>query len=95
MRSAFAGRFDGGSGGIDVFVHTSGKPADHRPLNLRGNRVDGLEVTITDHREPGFDHIDVQPAQLAGDFHFFAQVHAGARALFAIAQRRIKNSDLV
>ena len=92
---AFAGGFDGGAGGIDVLGHAPGEPADDWALDFLGDGLHRLEVAIADDGKTRLDHIDVEPCQLAGDFHFLAQVHAGARALFAVAQRRIKNNYVV
>ena len=64
------------------------------PPDFRGDGSNRLEIAIADDGKTGLDHINVEPGQLAGDFHFLAQVHAGARALLAVAQRRIENNYL-
>ena len=65
------------------------------PFDFLGDGLHRFEVTAAYHGKTGLDDVDVEPGQLAGDFHFFAQVHAGARALLAIAQRRIENNYIV
>ena len=90
-----ASRLHGGSRCIDILGDTSSQPADDRSLDFGGDRSHRFEIAVADHRKTGFDHIDVEASQLAGDFHLLAQVHAGAGALFAVAQRRIKNRDFV
>ena len=93
--SAFAGGFHGRTGRINVLRNASGEPADDWALDFLGDGLNRLEVAAADDGKTGLDHVDVEPSQLAGDFHFFAQVHAGARALLAIAQRRIENNYMV
>ena len=91
----FAGGFDRGPGRVNVLRHAAGQPADDWALDFLSNSLHRLEVTAADHRKTGLDHIDVEPSQLAGDLHFFAQVHTGARALLAIAKRRIEDNYIV
>ena len=93
--SAFARRFDGGSGGVDVLFRTAGESADDRTADFRGDGLDGFEIAGTADRKAGLDDIHIHAGQLAGDLHFFAQVHAGAGALFAVAQGGIENDDFV
>jgi hypothetical protein len=83
------------AGRIDIIGHATGKTADDRPLDLLGNRLHGLEIAIADDGESGFDHVDIQACELARDLKFFAQVHGRARALLAIAQRRVEDYDSV
>ena len=93
--AAFAGGLDGGGGGFDVFGHAPREPADHRAFDLGGDRLDSFEIPVADDREPGLDHVHVHAGELAGDFHFFPQVHTGARALLPVTQRGVENDDLV
>ena len=65
------------------------------PADFAGDLLHGVEVAFAGHREAGFDDIDTQPGELAGDFEFLAQVHRRAGALLAIAERRVEDDDAV
>ena len=93
--TAFAGGFDGGCGCLDILGHASREAADHRPLDLGGDGLDCLEIPVANHGKSRLDDIHVHAGELAGDFHFFPQVHARSGALLPIAQRGVKNDDLV
>src|ERR1043166_2554194 len=92
---AFPGRLDGGGGCIDVLGHTARQAADHRTFDFAGNLLHGREIAFADDGKSGFDDVDAEPRQLAGDFQFFTLVHGSARALFAVAQRCVEYDDFV
>ena len=57
--------------------------------------VNRVEIAVADDRETGLNDIDVETGQLAGDLHFFAEVHGCAGALFAVAQGGVEDDDFV
>ncbi len=92
---AVTGGFDGGAGGVDVVGGAAGQTGDDRAAHLGGDLLDRVEIAVADDRETGLDDIDVEASKLAGDLHFFAQVHGSAGALFAVAQGGVENDDFV
>jgi hypothetical protein len=92
---AFAGRFDGFAGGVDVARHAAGQAADDRAFDLAGDGADGGEIAVADDGKAGLDDIDAQAGQLAGDLELFAQVHGSAGALLAVAQGRVEYNDAI
>ena len=75
--------------------HAAGETGDDRAAHLGGDLLDRVEIAVADDRETGLDDIDVEAGQLAGDLHFFAEVHGRAGALFAVAQGGVEDDDFV
>src|SRR6185503_10073999 len=90
-----ASGFDGGAGGVDVLGHAPCKAGDNASVDFASDGADGLEVPLADDGEAGLDDIDMEAGKLAGDFELLAEVHRGARALLAVAERRVKDDDSV
>ena len=80
-------------GPIDVLRARPGQTADRRAFDLLRDAPDGLEIARRAVGEACLDDVDAEPRQLFGDHDFLLHVHAGARGLFPIPQRRIKDSD--
>jgi hypothetical protein len=80
-------------GSVNVLVIAAREPADGRAAHLLGNLPHGLEVARRSNRKAGLNDVDAQLEQRVGDFQFFGNVHAGARRLLAVAQRRIEDSN--
>ena len=81
--------------GFDILRDAPGQAANNGPLDFSGDLGDCLEIPITDDGEAGFDYIDVQSCQLAGDLHLLPQVHGCAGTLFPVAQGGVENDDFV
>ena len=46
-------------------------------------------------REPGLDDVDAERREGSGDLELLGHVHARARRLLAVAQRRVEDPDPV
>ncbi len=75
--------------------HAAGQAGDDRAATSVAIWLDGVEIAVADDRETGLDDIDVEAGELAGDLHFFAEVHGRAGALFAVAQGGVEDDDFV
>src|SRR5205823_14275355 len=82
-------------GPVDVVRIAARQAADHRPLDLPGNRLHRLEITRRGDREARFDDIDAEVLERLGDLQLFPQVHAGAWRLLAVAKRRVENDQAI
>ncbi len=78
----------------DVLLDGPRQPGDARPRDLRGDRLDGLEVVWRGDREPGLDGVDAQPRELAGDLELLAPIQRGARGLLTVAQSGVEDVDV-
>ncbi len=95
MRALFSGGLDRLAGGIDILGHATGEAGDDGALDFPGDCLNGGEVAFADDGEAGFNDIDFEAGELAGDLELFPQVHRGARALLAIAERGVKDDDSI
>src|SRR5690606_458102 len=68
--------------------------ADDRPLDLLGDRPHALEVALAGDGEAGLDHVDAQARQGVRDLELLPGVQGHARALLAVAQRRVEEPDV-
>ena len=82
-------------GGVDVGLVGAREAADHRALDLAGDRLHRLEVAGRGDREAGLDHVHAEPGELLGDLHLLLGVQRDARRLLAVAQRRVEDVDPV
>jgi len=62
-----------------------------RPIKI----VDGGEVAVGRRGEARLDDVDAQPLELARDARLFFPRHRCARALLAVAQRRVENDQVI
>ena len=83
------------SGSLDILGHTSGQTAHNRSLHLRGDRMHGLEIAVTNDGKSCLDDINLEAGQLAGDLQLLAQIHGGTRALLAVAQGGVEDENSV
>src|SRR5687768_7391405 len=81
------------AGGIDVLGHATCEATNDRAFDFLSDGFNGGEVTITNHREAGLDHINFETRELAGDLEFFSQVHGSPGALLPVAQCCVKDDD--
>ena len=58
-------------------------------------KMNGVTGRSGSSSEPGPDHIDLEPLELAGDLHLLTQVHRPAVALMPVAQRRVDHDNFV
>ena len=89
------GVLDRPPGGVDVGLVGAGQAADHRALDLAGDRLDRLEVAGRGDREAGLDHVDAQPRELLGDLDLLGGVQRDAGRLLAVPQRGVEDVDAV
>ena len=80
---------------INVIRVAARQTADHRPLDLPGNRLHRLEIARRGDREARFDDVDTEVLERLGDLQLFPQVHAGAWRLLAVAKRRVENDQAI
>ncbi len=83
------------AGLLDVARGTTGQCADHRPLDLPGDHLHGLEITRRGGGKTGLDNVDAQLCQRQRHPMLLLQIHAASGGLFAIAQRRVKYDQSV
>ncbi len=69
--------------------------ADHGVLGALGDFVDGGEIAVRGDREAGLDDVDAHGVEQFGDLELFLMGHGRARALLAVAQRRVEDHDAV
>ena len=95
MNTPRFGRLDGLAGTADIVLVGAGQRADRGILDRLGNGMDRIEITGRSGSKTGLDHIDAHLFQLAGDANLLFLGHRCARALFAVAQRRIENYQML
>lgn len=78
---------------VDVLLIAAGKPADADAADEFGDFANRLKIAGRGDRKAGFDHIDADVDEGLGDFELFAQVHARARGLLAVAERGVEDDD--
>ena len=88
-------RGDGVPGGLDIALGRACKRADGGVLNHLCDRADRLGVAWAGGGKAGFDDVNTQLLQLAGNPHFFVAGHRRARALLAVAECGVKNEQTV
>ena len=64
-------------------------------LDAASDRLHGLEVAFRGDREAGLDDVDAHLVQEIGDLQLLFQVHGGAGALLAVAQRGVEDQDAI
>src|SRR5580658_10400810 len=92
----------GGRGGLqsfnrcaDIVLLCAGECGDGNGAYLAGDHADGFEVATGRDGEAGFDDIDAQNRQLAGEADLFRGVHGKAGRLLAVAKRGVKDAYYV
>jgi hypothetical protein len=93
MKVRMSGRLHGLPGALDVHAARAGETADDGLFELLGDRAHRLEIAIAGDREARLDHVHPQPLELASERELLLEVHAAARRLLAVAQRRIEDAD--
>jgi len=89
------GDLDSPPGLLDVVPGGARQRRDHRPPDLARHGVHRPEVVLTGHRKAGLDDVHPEEIQLARHPDFILEVHAAARRLLSVAQRRVENRDSV
>ena len=80
---------------VDVALQTARQAANAGLGRLAGDRLDGGEVIRRGNRKAGFDDVDAQGFEGAGDLQLLGQVHGSAGRLLAVAQGGVKNQNAV
>ena len=81
------------AGSVDVVGSHAGQASDGRPPHLAGDLLHRGEITRRGDGEARLDHIHAQPGELMRHLELLLGIHARARALLAVPQRRIKDLD--
>ena len=68
------------------------RPADDGPVDLAGDRLDGLEVARRGDREAGLDDVDAEARELVRDLDLLLRVQRDPGGLLAVAQRGVEDS---
>mmetsp|Transcript_42823 Transcript_42823/g.79313 ORF Transcript_42823/g.79313 Transcript_42823/m.79313 type:complete len:652 (+) Transcript_42823:184-2139(+) len=97
------GSLDGVPRGLDVpFVRSTQSANDgHVPVVERfvphhvGDLLDGVEVVGTRDGKAGLDDVDSELGEIPGDFQLFRRGEGGSRGLFAVAESRVEDADVV
>src|SRR5438045_4143796 len=78
---------------FNVMTRSPRQYRDNRTRHRRRNGLHRREVPIRSDRETGLDNVNSQLIELPPQPDFLMHVHAAARRLLAVAERRIKNSN--
>ena len=83
-------------GSVDVLVVGSSQAADLNVAIAKRccNLANGLEVAWRRDRKAGFDDVHAEIDEGLSDLQFLLEIHAAARRLLAVTQRRVKDPDL-
>src|SRR6185295_1850976 len=92
--AGFLGALERLPGPIDVLVVATRQSADGGAAHLVGNLPDCLKVARRSNRKAGLDDVYTQLNQSLGNLQLFCNVHAGARRLFAVAQRGVEDTNV-
>ena len=76
------------------FLQARARPADDGTADLGRNRHHRCEIPIGGDGKAGLDEIHSQAVELMRHAHFFLDVHAATRRLFAVAKCGVEYSDL-
>mmetsp|Transcript_352 Transcript_352/g.832 ORF Transcript_352/g.832 Transcript_352/m.832 type:complete len:468 (+) Transcript_352:748-2151(+) len=87
----------------DVLLVRAAQPADDRHVAVLerlvadhvGDALHPLEIVGGGDGEARLDDVHAQPGEVAGDLQFFGGRQRGARALFAVAEGRVEDADVV
>ncbi len=89
------GAVQGFPGAVDVVPIAPSQPADHRPFNLPGDRLHGLEVPGRCDGETRLDDINAEFTEGTSHLELLGEVHARSRRLLAVAQRGVEDDQAV
>ena len=90
------GELDGLPGAVDVALVAPGQAADGRAGDLGGDGPDRLEVAVARRSgNPASMMSTPSAGQRPGHLELLGHVHARARRLLAVAQRRVEDPDPV
>src|SRR5690606_1398584 len=79
---------------VDVGDVGARQRAHDRALDLAGDRAHALEVALAGDREARFYDVDAEPGEGVRDLELLGGVESHARALLAVAQRRVEEADV-
>ena len=78
-------------GDLDIFRDCAGKAAhDDRIAHFFADLPHALEISRARHGKPRLDNIHAEPDKLSRDLDLFRRIHARARGLFPVAERRVE-----
>ena len=78
---------------LNILRNGAGQAADNGTADLCCNGLHGGEISIRSDGKSGFDHVDTEAIQLAGQLLLLLHIHAAARGLFAVTKRCVEYSD--
>ena len=81
-------------GDVDILADAAAKAGDAGAANFAGDALHGLEITLRGDGKTGFDNVDAEALELAGQNQLFLGVHAAAGRLFTVAQGRVEDQNL-
>src|SRR5215210_6438223 len=85
------GPLHGLPGPHDVLLVDAGEAGDPRPLDLRSDAGDRLEVPLAGYREARLYHVHPQAGELAGYLYFLLHRQGDTRRLLAVAEGSIED----
>ena len=80
---------------IDVLEVGTGQAADHGILRVLRDFGDSVEIAFGRDREAGLDDVHAHLVEHGGDLQLLLMGHGRAGGLFAIAERRVEDQDVV
>ena len=78
-------------GGVHVLRVGAGEPADHRAVDLAGDRLHRLEVAGRGDREAGLDDVHAEARELLRDLELLLAVERDPRRLLPVAQGGVED----
>ena len=95
MDASAVGELQGARRHLDVLGLGAGQRRDARLANGLRNGGDGREVALRGHGKAGLDDVHAQVLQGVGHGELFLRGHAAAGRLLAVAQRGVKEDDVI
>src|SRR3954453_2931243 len=93
--AALSCRFNRLAGRIDVSRHAARETTNYGSFDFARNRLHRGEVAFANDGESCFDDVHPQSRKLPRNLQLLPQVHGSARALLAIAERRVEDTDSI
>src|SRR5437762_13475242 len=78
---------------LNILRNGAGQAADNGTADLCCTGLNGGEISIRSNGKSGFDHVDTEAIQLAGQLLLLLNIHAAAGRLLAVTKGGVEYSD--
>jgi hypothetical protein len=89
------GRLDGASCSFNIFLLATRERGDARAANFPGDHSDGVGVALAGDSKTGLENVNAKVRELVGHAQLFIVMHGAAGGLFAVAEGRVEEDDLI